>query len=457
MRTGLSPGVCVAALCLVSFASAQEKEKEPPKVDQARIDAAIEKGAEWLRSRVRAGIPALEEEKDGNHSGQTYKELILYALLHAGVDRTDPEIIKLLQDSRKDQLRHTYTSAIRAMAYETYDPEKLRYDIAQCADFLVNNQDKDGQWGYSRRISLPPVPHVTFTPSKTPVPPKYYTVSKPGASGEDAKIPVPGTGDAPPAAAGQPRTVPPAGAAASPPPGAGTPAPGGKETPAGATPASVGSNMTQVKGAGKKEPPKIVISRREFGSGHDNSNTQYALLGLSACIAVPIFPAPDVLPLAEKWWTDCQNDDGGWGYTKGSKSIGRMTAGGVSSLAVCLRGDGQGRDPMQDDRIKKGIEWLAANMTFSGNPKGPNAYWSHYYWIYAVERAGSLAGTEWFGTRPWYSEGAEFLLTTQNADGTWGKAENDGALIIDTCWSILFLRRATKQIQKRLKEVVYTK
>jgi hypothetical protein len=136
-----------------------------------------------------------------------------------------------------------------------------------------------------------------------------------------------------------------------------------------------------------------------------------------------------------------------------------MTAGGVSSLAVCLRADGKNREPLQDDRIKKGLSWLGQNLGFGNNPKSTGgigrAYWSQYYWIYAVERAGSLAGTEWFDDRPWYSSGVAFLLSSQTADGTWGTGTNDGQKILDTCWAILFLRRATKQIQKKM--VVYTK
>jgi hypothetical protein len=62
-----------------------------------------------------------------------------------------------------------------------------------------------------------------------------------------------------------------------------------------------------------------------------------------------------------------------------------------------------------------------------------------------VERAGSTAGTEWFGERPWYKEGSDWLVSKQNGDGSWGN-ESGGKKVADTCWALLFLNRATKGI-----------
>ncbi len=417
--------------------AAAEPEKKPPAVDQARIDEAVGKGAEWLRGRVAFGLPEIDQGKDGHHSGQTYNEIVLYALLHAGVDRGDPGVIQLVDAIRKEGPHHTYTGAMRAMALERYDAKRMKQDLVQCAHFLIDNQGKNGQWGYSHRVALPPIPKITLTPSKAP---PRYTLTRAGGNDADEEE---AAAEAPPPAAG-PAVAPAA-------------APTGRTIPTGS---NWGQRpMTQAK----EKEKKILVPRRDFGSPNDNSNTQYALLGLSACMAGGVFPAPDCLQLAETWWTSSQNEDGGWDYAgKGSSkegaSYGSMTAGGVSSLAVCLQADGKGRDPLQDDRIKKGLEWLGLNLSFGSNPKAPGNIarnsWSNYYWVYAVERAGSLAGTEWFGSRPWYSEGASCLLSTQNPDGSWGNGSTDGQKILDTCWSVLFLRRATKQIRKKM--VVYS-
>jgi hypothetical protein len=167
------------------------------------------------------------------------------------------------------------------------------------------------------------------------------------------------------------------------------------------------------------------------------------MLGLAACMAAGLHPPQDLLDLCEKWLSDQQCNDGGWTYKERADSgYGSMTAGGISSLAIILRAKGQ--DPIKDVRIQKALKWMSSNMEFGTNPK--KGAW-HFYWIYAVERAGSMCGTEWFGERAWYKEGSDWLVSNQDADGSWGKkGEKPDDEVCDTCWAILFLKRATKHI-----------
>ena len=51
-----------------------------------------------------------------------------------------------------------------------------------------------------------------------------------------------------------------------------------------------------------------------------------------------------------------------------------------------------------------------------------------------------LYGTEMMGTHKWYPEGAKVLIETQAANGSWG------AGTVDTCFAILFLKRATRSL-----------
>jgi hypothetical protein len=76
---------------------------------------------------------------------------------------------------------------------------------------------------------------------------------------------------------------------------------------------------------------------------------------------------------------------------------------------------------------------------------------ANYYYMYGLERTGILFGTEKFGTRDWYAEGAQLLLKNQNAEGSWGRAaqakpDDKGKSTQDTCFAILFLRRATRAL-----------
>jgi hypothetical protein len=369
--------VLLAAAVPVVAGPAGGDEQTPPGVNQKAINDAIVKGAQWLLKEAADGkLPDYDDKSDW----KTTEELALYALLHAGADPKQPEVVKLLQTVLAREPEKTYTAAIRAQALQKYDVKLLADHVRQAAQYLVDTQSQQGYWGYGNKVDLPKAPPVTVTPDTS----KTYTGPKGGPTDIFA---------------------------------------GG-----------AGRNTTATA--------RTVLKRGGWGQHHDNSNTQYALLGLGACMAGGFYPPQDCLDLAEKWLTDCQDDDGGYNYKeRGSASYGSMTAGGVSSLAIVLRAKGN-LMPRKDIRVVKALKWLGANLNFGSNPQ--KGGW-HYYWIYSVERAGSAAGTEWFGDRPWFKEGADYLLGQQNDDGSWGK-EGGGKKICNTAWAILFLRRATRSI-----------
>jgi hypothetical protein len=372
----------VAVLCAIALPSALaangNDDRPAPGANQRAVDEAVNQGALWLIERAKEGIPRYDKD-----NWRTLDELVLYTLLHADVDPKHPEVVKLLNVVLGRVPNHTYTAAIRAQALQKYDPKLLKDHIRQTAQYLIDTQGKSGFWDYGRTLDLPILSKVTVTPDAS----KVYSGVKGPVSENPFKISTPGRG----------------------------------------------SKTTAVV--------RTPLKRNGWGGEHDNSNSQYALLGLTACIAAGFDLPQDLLDLAEKWFTDQQNEDGGWGYEhRGKGSYGSMTAGGVSSLCIVLRAKGN-LQPQKDLRILKALKWLGANLNYATNPhKGG---W-HYYWIYSVERAGSTAGTEWFGDRPWYKEGAEWLLANRKGDGSWG--DNGGKGIADTCWALLFLRRATKSI-----------
>jgi hypothetical protein len=79
-----------------------------------------------------------------------------------------------------------------------------------------------------------------------------------------------------------------------------------------------------------------------------------------------------------------------------------------------------------------------------GAPFGNNPAFHHRYYLYSLERFGTLYGTEAIGTHEWYVEGAKELLQTQRTDGGW--VPKSGQTVWDTCFAILFLRRATRPL-----------
>ena len=55
----------------------------------------------------------------------------------------------------------------------------------------------------------------------------------------------------------------------------------------------------------------------------DNSNTQYALLGLHAASEAGVPVKPEVWALARAYWEHCQKNDGSWAYTPDSPASPR--------------------------------------------------------------------------------------------------------------------------------------
>ncbi|HEX7897429.1 MAG TPA: hypothetical protein VF950_06695 [Planctomycetota bacterium] len=217
----------------------------------------------------------------------------------------------------------------------------------------------------------------------------------------------------------------------------------------------VASGGPKVVGFGEPEPgvkPKVlqkvpVKKNREMPGGGDNSNSQYAALGLRACHDAGIVLPVEAVRLSQKWWRDQQSDpdakDGGyggagWGYGgKSAAAWGSMTVGATGSLAICdyiLGENWKG-----DKACRMGAEWIGFHFKVEDNPKHENPGAWHYYYLYGLERAGVLYDTPKFGKWDWYAYGAKFLLEQQKPEGHWGDLTN-------TCFAILFLKRATRPL-----------
>ena len=129
-------------------------------------------------------------------------------------------------------------------------------------------------------------------------------------------------------------------------------------------------------------------------------------------------------------------------------------------LALSLRhagATGGAGDPVPDPRLARGLAWLATHFAVDRNPfpegrKGVHD--RHFYYLWAIERAGSVLGIERFGAHAWYDEGARYLLTRQREDGAFVAPENEGGEqvgreIEDTCFGVLFLRRGSGRLGVR--------
>jgi len=303
----------------------------------------------------------LSKQSGLNNNNDYYIELTTYALMHAGLPLNDPAMREALGILESKPLSRTYNVALMAMVLAEVDKVKYQNRLAQCAQWLLGNESRDGNWQYG-------IPVKDLTQTVTSPSPDTKSNNDARATRSLRKIKI-------------------------------------------------------------KAPP-----RRAEGT-FDNSNTQYALLGLKACaeagIEIPMAAWAD----AEKHLRQTQCADGSWSYGgKTQHGYGSMTAGGLAGLIICLVY--QERGYKNDPAVIAALDWLDKHFVVKENAEyGSN--W-HYYYLYALERAGIIYGTESFGNHEWYQLGAKYLLHQQSENGSWNSTT------LDTCFAILFLSRATQ-------------
>jgi len=220
----------------------------------------------------------------------------------------------------------------------------------------------------------------------------------------------------------------------------------------------------------------VGLRRPRNRGGYDHSNTQYALLGLKAARRMGVHVEPllfrrtldHLIKAQEKRGPRVARFDGrsrqrsrdmhydharGWGYTdlpkpKGGGAYGSMTAGSLGALVICrseligTQGYPDHVDENAEQSIWHGLAWLGKNFSVKGNPEMGG--W-HYYYLYALERAGVLAGVDYVARHDWYGEGAKFLLGQQDRRGSWNEG---GGRELATCFALLFLKRGTIPVRR---------
>lgn len=135
-------------LCLVL--ALQAKPKPENAVDPMKVDQAIARGVLYLREHLDKGQPY-------RHGPLTMRtdELVLWTLLHAGIPETDELFQTLLARVLESEPSSTYRVSLQAMVLEELDRVKYQPRIWQCAQFLVDNQCRNGQWAYGEKATYP--------------------------------------------------------------------------------------------------------------------------------------------------------------------------------------------------------------------------------------------------------------------------------------------------------------
>jgi hypothetical protein len=207
----------------------------------------------------------------------------------------------------------------------------------------------------------------------------------------------------------------------------------------------------------------------------DSSNTQYAVLGLQAASRLGIAVKEASWLGVVRHFTGVRDLEGargsvlllragqavtetaaalavpkvaGFRYsTNEDRTWGSMTCAGIASLAIvrdelrrakCAKFGGKQEEEV-DAMIAGGWAWLDQHWGTNDHPGKPHDWF--FYFLYSLERAAVLDGVQRVGGKDWYFEGAAELLARQAKDGSWD--ENAGTHVTETCFALLFLKRAT--------------
>jgi hypothetical protein len=386
-----------------------------PAVAQDAGKKAVAVDQDAVDKAIENGLGFLKTSDSPKGAGLSDSdELKLLTLIHGGVPQTDPAYQALWTKCMEARLEKTYKVALLALCLEEVDRVKYQYKLAQCGQFLLDNLKPNGGFSYGE-----PTVHVDDVPT---------TASRKGLASAGGKVKSFEATEAP------------------------------REKPA-------------VKN-------KIKLTKKKDGPAQrsDNSNSQYAALGIRACHdAGIVFPKAEI-EKARKYWEAnqhagekgdpkgrpavasggyeigvprgwCYSDDQASGCGHGGPAYSSMSAGAIG--AVCIYDFILGKDWKKDKVALDGMAWLDKNWTVTENigpaetAKGSNGWL--YYYLYALERTGMLFDTPFVGSHDWYLDGARMLLNAQRPDGSWNGSHFRHPTW-DTCFAILFLKRATHKL-----------
>ncbi|HYF00955.1 MAG TPA: hypothetical protein VEJ18_18680, partial [Planctomycetota bacterium] len=391
-------------------------QQEPNKPDGFKINVAVDQKS--IDAAIEKGLKYLKtsDSPSTNHGGDS-DALKLLTYVHGGLPETDPAVEELVKKCLEAPLEKTYQVALIAMCLEEIDRVKYQGRIAQCGQFLLDNIKPNGGFAYGEASA-----YTMDVPTGTP--------RRSVASGGGRKT------EEPPAAPGE-----------------------------------------------KVKPPvtkTIKLSKKKEGPAQrsDNSNGQYAALGMRACHDAGIVFPKEWIEKCRQYWIQsqhpadkgkdgdrpsvasggaltgtprgwCYNDGQGFNECKhGGPAYSSMTAGAVG--AVCIFDYMLGKDWKKDKTVLDGLAWLETNWSITENVGPPETAkaakngWLLYY-LYALERVGMLYDTALIGNKDWYLDGARHLLATQKPDGSWDESHFKKPTW-DTCFAILFLKRATRRL-----------
>ena len=166
----------------------------------------------------------------------------------------------------------------------------------------------------------------------------------------------------------------------------------------------------------------------------DNSNAQFAVLGLAAAERCGFEISETVKKKALRHWLHCQSPRGGWGYRKSDSAYLSMTCAGIASLHLLGRRrevPAETCGTYREDRVfRKALAALYRQMTGTHGLAGSR----RSYALYALERVGILLDLKEIAGVDWYRWGAREILSQTPSN------------VGDVAFDLLFLAKGEAQV-----------
>jgi len=178
---------------------------------------------------------------------------------------------------------------------------------------------------------------------------------------------------------------------------------------------------------------------------YDNSNTQFALLGLRAAQNVKNDQTCPDLDIPREVWQRAlahfvkSQINGGWGYRNEPALVETMTVAGIGGMIICI--SSLADHPPTSQIMKTPEITRALAVVEQMYPKQTANRFLDGYMLFSLERTCMLGGLAMIGSHDWYKDGVNMLLRRQNSDGYFcGRGPcSDNA--VQTCFALLFLKK----------------
>jgi hypothetical protein len=412
------------------------KKKAPQRVVQPPVkpeDPAVAARRKKVNAAIDRGVKYLQDCLTGKQTNVGFYPnntgalaLAGLTLLNCGVKANDPAVVKVVTAvrARVATMTSTYEMACCVWFLDKLNDAKDQAVIQSLALALIANQRVNGGWDYT-------CPRLSAAQQQD-------LQSRLKKAGLESKL---------------------TGKNGAPKPAAAT----------NFTPQMAVADLAKLPVLQFQPGQKLTFQASPFRE--DNSNTQFAILALWAAQKHKV-PTARSLALAEARFRASQNTDGSWAYVWINNNVTNtaycdsMSCAGLLGLAVGrgVQKAAKGAKKtalVKDPVVAKALAYLGKTLGRAtpnppmpgvvGKTVGANSH-GDLYFLWSLERVGVVYNLTKIQDKDWYAWGADLLLKTQTADGSWRERH---AGVVDTCFALLFLKRVNvvKDLTTKLQQL----